>query len=178
MSTVTKIGEMKREDDLSKEMYNVLVAIGESAAIDILSEQIGYLVAVRGPFQFVILADGKTARIFNYPPAVAAIIDDLGVLGLDDLTVDASAFTGTSPLKFTVRISSSAASPDEFKISLEGAAEGAATPITAGVAQAVSAGVTITFAAGDGHTLNSTYTITVFPTTGTSFLAELLGYGG
>lgn len=94
-------------------------------------------------------------------PTGAAVnsVNSTGATGLNDLTASGS-LTGASPAVFIVKITDAAASPDEFKFNKDGGSFSAAIPITAGVAQLLSDGVSVLFAAGNGHTLNNQWVIT------------------
>ena len=106
---------------------------------------------------------------------VGTAIRSVGV-GLNDIT-SGGAYTGTTVLSvYTILLFSSAATPDQFKWKKDAGAYSAAISITAGIAQILAEGVTITFLAGDGHTLNNEWTINVSPT-GTKWLVTG-GYDG
>lgn len=79
--------------------------------------------------------------------------------GLNDAT-SGGTYTGTVNATYTIIIDSSVASPDTFKWKKNSGSFTTGVSITAGVAQTLSDGVTITFAAGDGHTLNDQWVIT------------------
>lgn len=180
MATVTQVGRVQREGDQTVEYYKVTTTRAngrtETKAFDITAKRIARLESVEGPIAADILdSNKKTARVQNYPEFPAFVEDASGVTGLEDLSASGT-YTGTEPACFTVQITSSAASPDEFKWSKNGGALSAATSIT-GAAQSLSDGVSITFTATDGHTLNDTWVITANPTVN-SFYVKLRGYGG
>lgn len=79
-------------------------------------------------------------------------------LGLNDAT-SGGTYSGTVDATYTIIIDSSAASPDTFKWKKNSGSFTTGVSMTAG-AHTLSDGVTITFAAGDGHTLNDQWVIT------------------
>jgi hypothetical protein len=179
MATVTKIGLLQREGDQTVERYSVTTTRAngrtESKAFDITTKQIGRIEVVEGPVAADILSGKKTARIQAYPEFPAFLEDASGVTGLEDLAAGGT-FTGTEPAYFEVKISSSVANPDQFQWRKNGGSWSSATGIT-GSAQTLSDGVTITFTAVNGHTLNDVWVITANPAANT-FYVTLRGYGG
>lgn len=176
MGSEALVGLIHRVDNETVETHRVTVNRNEIAAVEVLSERIFQVTKVKGPCKAFIQSDERTVTVYDYEPLKDFTIDDTAVVGVDDLSVGGT-FTGTAPMKFEVRISDAAASPDKFKVSIDDAAEGAETAITAGAAQVIGSGVEITFVAGDGHTLDSTWTIMAYPSTGT-FDVDLYGDGG
>lgn len=81
--------------------------------------------------------------------------------GLDDGT-SGGAYTGKGSMDLVIEIDASVPSPDTFKWSKDGGVtwEETGVSITAGVAQDLSDGVAITFAAGDGHTIGDKWEFT------------------
>ncbi|MFH1110976.1 MAG: hypothetical protein V1790_17525 [Planctomycetota bacterium] len=77
--------------------------------------------------------------------------------GLNDASAGGTCTAATASL-YEIVISSSAASPDEFKWRQDGGALSAAVPMT-GAAQTLADEVTITFKATDGHTLADAWAI-------------------
>ena len=89
--------------------------------------------------------------------------------GLNDATFGGT-YAGTTVLStYEVEIDSSAASPDTFKWRKDAGGYTTGVSITAGVAQTLAEGVTITFVAGDGHTLGDKWIVNVSPS-GTKWL--------
>lgn len=80
--------------------------------------------------------------------------------GLNDLTFGGTYTGSTTPATFTVILDNAVASPDTFKWRKDAGAWTTGVAITAGVAQTLQEGVTVTFAAGDGHTLNDQWVST------------------
>jgi len=80
--------------------------------------------------------------------------------GLNDAT-SGGTYTGNVNAAFEVLIDGSVPSPDTFKWRKDGGAWTENVAITAGAAQALSDGVTVMFAAGDGHTVGNQWTIYV-----------------
>lgn len=178
--TTTLVGNVQREGDQTVEVYKVTTARAngrtETKAFDITAKRIGKLASVEGPVAAQILsATPRVARIQAYPEFPAFIEDASGVAGLEDLSASGT-YTGTEPAYFEVKISSSAASPDEFQWRKNGGSWSSATGIT-GAAQTLSDGVQITFTATEGHTLNDVWVIIANPATN-SFYIKLRGYGG
>lgn len=184
MATPTLI-DIQREGDQTVERYSIAVARGvETAAFDLTPQRISRTTAVVGPVQATVLsADSKTVRLFDYPIIPASNIDAHSLVGTQNDLVysDASqggtaSYTGTEPSVFQITITSAAASPDQFKWNRNGGT------FTTGVNCSTSeitltAGVKIKFGAVDGHTLDDTWYLTVFPSTGT-FQISVKGYGG
>ena len=81
-----------------------------------------------------------------------------GGAGLSDLTTGGAFTSTTVDHTYVVKITT-AGGTDHFEISVDGGAFGSSTAIT-GSAQTLGNGITITFAATTGHTLNDTWTIT------------------
>ncbi len=79
-------------------------------------------------------------------------------VGLNDAT-SGGTYTGIVDAAYTIIIDSSAASPDTFKWKKNSGSFTTGVSMTAG-AHTLSDGVTITFAAQDGHTLNDQWVIT------------------
>lgn len=175
MATATLIGLIQESGDQTKERWNVTINRGESAAFDITAKRIARVKHIVSPgYGQVVSGTNNQVRISSYPTFNTYDIDDRSVVGLDDLIVT-GAYTGTEPATFTVLISSSAASPDEFKWKKNSGSLSTATAMT-GSAQSLSDGVSVTFPNTDGHTLNSTWVITANPSTKT-FDVVLEGYG-
>lgn len=78
--------------------------------------------------------------------------------GLNDAT-SGGTYSGTVNATYTIILDSSAASPDTFKWKKDSGSYTTGVVMT-GAAQTLSDGVTITFAATDGHTLNDQWVIT------------------
>lgn len=101
---------------------------------------------------------GTYAAIPTDPGNTKYTEDNSGVVGIDD-----AAWSGTFANDYfhvAVKMTDVDASPDKFQYSINGGAFGNETAITAGVAQAIGAtGLSITFAAGDGHTLDDVWDI-------------------
>lgn len=109
------------------------------------SDSLGGMIRSKG---FTSVATGA-----NYIKAVVFT----GV-GLNDAT-SGGTYTGTVNATYTVIIDSSAASPDTFKWKKNSGSFTTGVSASAG-AHTLSDGVTITFAATDGHTLNDQWVIT------------------
>ena len=84
----------------------------------------------------------------------------LSVSGLNDISTSGT-FTGTVSSVYIIEIDAAAA-PDTFKWSKDGAAATTGVSIT-GVAQTLSDGVSITFAATTGHTVGDNWYVTALP---------------
>lgn len=180
MPTATRVGLLQREGDQTVEYWKVTTTRAngrtETKAFDITTKRITRIESVEGPVAAQILSTNKKiARIQAYPEFPAFIEDASGVAGLEDLAAGGT-YTGTEPAYFEVKISSAAASPDEFQWRKNGGSWSSATGIT-GAAQTLSDGVTVTFTATEGHTLNDTWVITANPAAN-SFYVKLRGYGG
>jgi hypothetical protein len=80
-------------------------------------------------------------------------------VGLNDATAGGT-YTGTVTATYTVIIDASASSPDTFKWKKNSGSFTTGVSMTAG-AHTLSDGITITFAATDGHTVNDQWVITV-----------------
>jgi hypothetical protein len=116
---------------------------------------------------FTKTADGSTA--------IEADVHSVGT-GLSDLT-QAGTYTGTASAVFTILLFATG-TPDQFKWKKGSAAYSAAINIT-GSAQALSDGVTVTFTATTGHTLNDEWTIaTICYTEDVDLLIEHKDAGG
>lgn len=86
-----------------------------------------------------------------------------GTGNLDDLTVGGT-LTGTADITFTVKIDTAAAT-DTFKWSINGGTSWVASTVAVtGAAQTLQNGITVTFGAVTGHTLNDTWTFTAYKT--------------
>ena len=176
MATTTLVGLIQRFGDQTVERHKVTISRTENTAIDITANRIARIEVIDGPcIGVVTAASSKVARITSYPMFAEFVVDDINVTGVDDL-VESGTYTGTEPAYYKVRISSAAASPDEFKWSKNGGTESIAVGIT-GAAQNLSDGVQITFGTIDGHTLDDYWVVTAHPAT-TTFYVELSGYGG
>ena len=115
------------------------------------SDSLGGMIRTKG---FTQIASG-----LNYIKAVVFTGS-----GLNDAT-SGGTYTGTVNATYTVIIDSSAASPDTFKWKKNSGSFTTGVVMT-GSAQTLSDGVTITFAATDGHTLNDQWVITAISYTG------------
>ena len=180
MATATLVSLVQRQGDQTVERYKVTTTSAngrtETKAFDIIAKRIARVEVVEGPVAAQILSSNKrTARIQAYPEFPAYVEDASGVAGLEDLAASGT-YTGTEPAYYTVKISSAAASPDEFQWSKNGGTFSSATGIT-GAAQTLSDGVQITFTATEGHTLNDIWVIIANPAANT-FYVTLEGYGG
>lgn len=165
MASTALVGRYQRFGDQNVEEYAVTINRNEIAPFDITT-RLTRIETVFGNCHYDVLSGSTNkVRIYNYPILAAYTIDDRSVVGVDDLSVSGT-YTGTDVAYYTVQISSAAASPDEFKWSINGGSLSSAVAIT-GSAQTLSLGVQITFAATEGHTLNSTWIITAAPATGT-----------
>lgn len=91
------------------------------------------------------------------PSSIAAVV--FSGSGLNDAT-SGGTYTGSATATYIAIVDSSAASPDTFKWNKNGGSYTTGVSMSAG-AHTLSDGVTITFAATDGHTLNDQWTITV-----------------
>ena len=83
--------------------------------------------------------------------------------GLSDLTTTGT-YTGTATKAYAIKITNAVSDPDEFQWSNDGGAtyNGLDIGIT-GAAQALESGISITFAAINGHTLNDVWSFMVDP---------------
>lgn len=92
---------------------------------------------------------------------------------LNDMTVELNGYTGTFPVEYLVRISSTG-TPDQIRYSTDdGLTWSTATAITAN-AIALSNGITIKFGATTGHTLGSSWKFSPSPAFGAEHLRALI----
>jgi hypothetical protein len=98
--------------------------------------------------------DQTTARRLQNDPTIL-----FAGAGLDDASAG-GAYTGDTNATFEVTIKSAAASPDTYDWTKNGAGGAVDVAMDAGVAQALSDGVTVTFAAEEAHTDTDLWTIT------------------
>jgi len=112
-----------------------------------------------------VYSDIRDDLLYSHPWNFAtkrAHLDRAGAFigrGLDDLTADVDDYTGSNPLIYRVQIDATG-TPDTFKWSDDGGATWNATGVAiTGAAQTLNNGVTITFAATTGHTLNDYWDI-------------------
>lgn len=103
------------------------------------------------------LLGAKPLHLNATTAVIGAPVHTVGT-GLSDLT-SGGIYTALADHVYTVKITT-AGGTDHFELSIDGGAFGSSTAIT-GSAQALANGVTVTFAATTGHTLNDVWTITV-----------------
>ncbi len=174
MATVSLVGLVQREGDQTVERYKVTINRNEKAAVEIAVKRMARAEYVESPGHAFIRSDKRTVVVQNYPTLLPFVEDNSGVSGLEDLTPSGN-YTGNEPATFTIKITSTG-SPNNFQWKKNNGAFSANTPITGSV-QALSDGVSITFGATTGHTLNDQWVVTVNPNT-TDFYVKVAGYGG
>ena len=108
--------------------------------------------------------DGLYGSIYGTPTVIKAATASIGSpvhtvgTGLSDIT-SAGTFTDIVDHVYTIKVTTAGAT-DAFEVSVDGGSFGSSTNMT-GSAQTIGNGVTITFAATTGHTLNDQWTVTV-----------------